>query len=101
MAGSSRRAHHHGEYRPLDGDVGQLHPPWPSAATGAGASAGLAPLAGAASLAATFRPGRSLPVPSTTMRCPASRPCLISTTPARRAPVTTSTRSTLSSAVLR
>lgn len=35
------------------------------------------------------------------MRWPASRPCLISTTPARRAPVTTSTRSTLSSLLMR
>ncbi|MNV04264.1 hypothetical protein D3C71_945550 [compost metagenome] len=81
-----QQAHHHGKHRALDGDVGELHPAVSAGALAAGTGAGRS---------STFKPGRSLPVPSTTMRSPDVRPLRISTTPARRAPLVMSMRSTL------
>src|SRR5690606_8441686 len=67
-----QQAHHRGEHGPPDRDVGEPHSP----------------------ASATTLPSRSLPVPSTTIRSPASRPDRTSTSPAWRLPSVTGARST-------
>ena len=69
-----------------------------AAAPGPGASSAVAVVDRAST---TVTPGRSLPVPSTTMRSPACRPSTISAWPAWRAPARTGAWATLPSASTR